>query len=198
MPLNDTTLSTRPYHSQSSTRASSLWFLLAIGSILVSVWDTKWLAQITGNALPGIVRVRGNLLLGLLPYSCYNGLALTLDLLYRASEEQGLSYGWMGSKTLVPLRNEDMIKSILSQLDDIVSRTGGQHLMAPFSTLQRLLGNVLFLYVGKEATMMRNAMKAEYKHVSGLQAKYGEWFGPYTIIPSCSSDTEKRVKAPEI
>lgn len=173
-PLNDTTLDIRPYVSQNSMGAFSFNFFLAFGIILVFIGNTKFLAQITGNALPGINRVRGNLLLGLLPYSCYKGLTLTLGLLYRASEEQGISYGWMGSKVLVLLRNEEMIRSILSQPDDIVSRTGGQRLMAPFSTLQRLLGNVLFLYVGEEATMMRNAMKAEYKHVSGLQGRYSE------------------------
>lgn len=174
MSFNDTSLCTEPYVSQNATATYPFCFVLAAGAILVSVWNKKWLMKLTGNALPGIARVRGNLLLGLLPYSCYNGLALTLDLLYRASEEHGISYGWMGSKVLVLLRNEEMIKTVLSQPDDIVSRTGGQRTMAPFSTLQRLLGNVLFLYVGEEATMMRNAMKAEYKHVSALKERYNE------------------------
>ncbi|RDI83148.1 hypothetical protein Vi05172_g6859 [Venturia inaequalis] len=174
VPVNGTTLNTRAHVFQDITGVYSTISIFAIGAILVSVANTKWFALVTGIALPGISQVRGNLLLGLLPYSCYNGLACTLDLLYKASEKQGLSYGWMGSKVLVLLRNEGMIKSILSQSDDIVSRTGGQRLMAPFSTLQRLLGNVLFLYVGEEATMMRNAMKAEYKHTSALQAMYSE------------------------
>ncbi|TLD27625.1 Elongator complex protein 1 [Venturia nashicola] len=174
MPINGTTLDTGAYVSQNFTGAYSLLCVFAIGAIVLSVGNTKWSALVTGIALPGIPRVRGNPLLGLLPYSCYNGLAPTLNLLYEASEKQGLSYGWMGSKVLVLLRNEGMIRFILSRPDEIVSRTGGQRLMAPFSTLQRLLGNVLFLYVGEEATMMRNAMKAEYKHVSALQAMYSE------------------------
>lgn len=174
MSTNETIIETRASMSQSSAGAYPLYCICLIGAIVLSVGNTKWSALVTGIALPRIPQVRGNLLLGLLPYSCYNGLASTLDLLYKASEKQGLSYGWMGFKVLVLLRNEGMIKSILSQSDEIVSRTGGQRLMAPFSTLQRLLGNVLFLYVGEEATMMRNAMKAEYKRVSSLEAMYSE------------------------
>ncbi|QDS77678.1 hypothetical protein FKW77_003509 [Venturia effusa] len=174
MYLNDTIPSAPQNITHEPHGAVSIYYLLAIGIILISIGNTKWSAKITGNALPGIARIRGNPFVGLLPYSCHHGLSLTLNLLYKVSEEQGLSYGWMGTKVLVLLRDEHMIRSILSQPDDVVSRTGGQRLMAPFSTLQRLLGNVLFLYVGEEATMMRNAMKAEYKHVSALQERYGE------------------------
>lgn len=159
-----------------SQRLNGIYFfclLVAIFSVASTKLRAQFLYHISGNALPGIRRIRGNALFGLLPRSCYRGLASTLEMLHGAAAEQGIAYGWMGVNVLAVLRDPEIIRTTLSQPDEVLSRTGGQRLWAPFSTLQRLIGDGLFSYVGEKAKVGRNALKAEFVHTASLQEKFG-------------------------
>ncbi|TLD18925.1 Elongator complex protein 1 [Venturia nashicola] len=153
-------------------------YLFCLIAAAFSVAPTKvrvrFFYQISGNALPGIRRIRGNVLFGLLPRSCYRGLASTLEMMHAAAAEQGIAYGWMGVNVLAVLRDPDLIRTTLSQPDEVLSRTGGHRLWAPFSTLQRLIGDCLFSYVGEKAKVGKNLLKAEFVHTASLQDKFGD------------------------
>lgn len=160
--------------SQRLTGIYSLFLIVVAFSIASAKLRPGFFYQISGNALPGIRRIRGNVLFGLLPRSCYHGFSSTLEILHGVAAEQGLSFGWMGINVLAVLRDPDIIRTTLSQPDEVLSRTGGQRLWAPFSTLQRLTGDGLFSYVGEKANIGRNVLKAEFVGTASLLDKFDE------------------------
>lgn len=160
--------------SQRLIRIYSLCPIVAALSVASTKLRAKFVYQIAGNALPGIRRIRGNVLFSLLPRSCYRGLASTLEILHGAAAEQGISYGWMGVNILAVLRDPEIIKTTLSQPDEVFSRTGGERLWAPFSTLKRLIGDGLFSNVGEKAKVGRNLLKADFVHTASLEDKFDE------------------------
>lgn len=122
--------------------------LIMLSFAVVGTRHPKFFALFNGDVLPGITQVRGNFILE--PSSAIMSFwsIVYVGNLTPCCNEQGMAYGWMGFHVLVVLKDEATIKKVLSCPRETVTRTGGQLLMAPLSTLQTIIGDTVVSYIG--------------------------------------------------
>lgn len=111
---------------------------------------------LTGLAYPGVPRVTGNPVLGIL-HEMKSNVHATLGRLWKAAGADGLAYGWLATKPVVLLRSPELIREVLVRNKDNISRTGPDS-NGPLAAMQRVLGDSVLTSEGKSWRHQRNAV----------------------------------------
>jgi cytochrome P450 len=150
------------------------WYLILSRRFLsIRTW-------ITGNALPGVPKLSGHAILGVLPGLCKeNGLRKTMEQLIQTAGEEGISYCWAGTAVFVALVDPELFKAGISQPDDVVRRGNPDDVWSPIATFHRIIGPTIFTYTGHEAKAARSHVRSMFNSDKALRETFK------TIVQLC-------------
>jgi cytochrome P450 len=138
-----------------STR-SGLLALCAISAVLLAL--LLWRKLLSGRiTLPGIPRLRGHPIFGVVPSLFRDGLPKLVDSLIKAAGDDDVAYCWVGNATFVAISDPKLIRDAFSLPESVMRRENPRANGSPFTNLRRFVGPSLFNFVGTEATVARAA-----------------------------------------
>lgn len=128
----------------------------------------------TGSALNGISSLSGYPIVGSLPALSRGpeGLYSTLNKLADIGGKDGIAYCWVGPSIVVSLYDDAMVRSLLSQSEDVVTRDNDRGLYYPLATFNRIVGPQIFAWSDKKS----KEAKAPFHALFASHRALGEYF----------------------